>query len=264
MMKPERGGRTPTPGRRLSDAEHHRHHRGRDDDRTGNIELPIGRLSLIRGQQFRRNRQHDIDEKIPSPVEELGEHTAEQRSDRATRGGHDAPGRERDVTPMPFGVGDEHDRQRRRCEQRTRATLDRASGDEHAVRDGEAGHQRSKPEDDHGDDEPPPLLRPNRSARRPPSSRKPPNTSVYAVTTHWRFSGLRPKELWIEGSATFTIVVSRITMNCASATRTRTPYPPIRRVAVDDIGIDSERAGPYPAGCGRDGSAGPCQRSAAR
>jgi len=65
-------------------------------------------------------------------------------------------------------------------------------------------------------------LRPSRSPARPPSSRKPPNTSVYALTTHWRFASVMPRSFWIEGSATFTTVASSTTMNCAKQIRTRT------------------------------------------
>src|SRR4051812_37827732 len=56
--------------------------------------------------------------------------------------------------------------------------------------------------------------RPTRSATRPPSRRKPPNISAYALTTHCRFSCEKPRSAWIEGSATFTIAMSRTTMNC--------------------------------------------------
>src|SRR3954451_6426743 len=65
-------------------------------------------------------------------------------------------------------------------------------------------------------------LRPRRSPARPPSKRKPPNTSVYALTIHWRLASESPRSFWIDGSATFTIVASRTTMNCARQTRTRT------------------------------------------
>ena len=67
-------------------------------------------------------------------------------------------------------------------------------------------------------------LRPTRSPARPPSSRKPPKTSVYALTIHCRSASDIPRSSWIEGSATFTIVASRITMNCAMQTRTRTSH----------------------------------------
>src|SRR5439155_17984868 len=57
--------------------------------------------------------------------------------------------------------------------------------------------------------------RPSRSAKRPPSSRTPPNRIAYAEITHWRFVCENPRSDLIEGSATFTIATSRMTMNCA-------------------------------------------------
>ena len=64
-------------------------------------------------------------------------------------------------------------------------------------------------------------LRPSKSPARPPSRRKPPNTSVYALTIHWRLASLKPRSFWIDGRATFTIVASSTTMNCARQMRTR-------------------------------------------
>ena len=52
--------------------------------------------------------------------------------------------------------------------------------------------------------------RPSRSASRPPRSRKPPNASVYALNTHDRSAGAKPRSPPTEGSATFTIAASRI------------------------------------------------------
>ena len=66
--------------------------------------------------------------------------------------------------------------------------------------------------------------RPSRSARRPPSSRKPPNISVYAFRTHERLCSEKPTSSLIVGSATLTTVASRTTMNCATATSTRTAF----------------------------------------
>ena len=65
-------------------------------------------------------------------------------------------------------------------------------------------------------------LRPSRSPARPPSSRKPPKNSVYELMIHCRLASLSPRSFWIDGSATFTIVASRMTMNCATQIRTRT------------------------------------------
>ena len=56
-------------------------------------------------------------------------------------------------------------------------------------------------------------LRPRRSAERPPRSRNPPKKSAYALITHCRFSWENPRSTWIDGSATFTMAMSRTTMN---------------------------------------------------
>ena len=65
---------------------------------------------------------------------------------------------------------------------------------------------------------------PMRSPARPPSSRKPPKTSVYEFTIHCRSASDISRSSWIDGSATFTIVASRMTMNCAMQTSTSTSH----------------------------------------
>src|SRR5215211_180452 len=64
--------------------------------------------------------------------------------------------------------------------------------------------------------------RPARSASRPPSSMSPPVKSRYALTTHCSWPLAKPRSSPMLGSATFTTVASRMTMNCARAMRTRT------------------------------------------
>src|SRR3954453_12404968 len=61
--------------------------------------------------------------------------------------------------------------------------------------------------------------RPTMSAARPPTSSRPPLQSTYAVTTHWRSAGAKPSPAPIEGSATFTNVMSSTTINGATASR---------------------------------------------
>jgi hypothetical protein len=61
---------------------------------------------------------------------------------------------------------------------------------------------------------------PKRSPSRPPRRRKPPNVSRYAFTTHASDSSEKPRSSRIEGSATFTIVVSR-TIISVPAQRTK-------------------------------------------
>lgn len=64
--------------------------------------------------------------------------------------------------------------------------------------------------------------RPNRSPARPPKMMSPPKASVYAVMTQCRSVRAKPTSAWIEGRATFTTVMSRMSMNCAAHSRTRT------------------------------------------
>ncbi len=67
---------------------------------------------------------------------------------------------------------------------------------------------------------------PKMSATRPESIKKPANTIAYASTTHCRSADEKRRLSWIDGSATFTIERSRITMNCAmQQTPSRRPLP---------------------------------------
>ena len=51
-------------------------------------------------------------------------------------------------------------------------------------------------------------LRPNRSPTRPASNSSPPKAIKYALTTHASPDCEKPRSTWIDGSATFTIVMS--------------------------------------------------------
>ena len=68
--------------------------------------------------------------------------------------------------------------------------------------------------------------RPSRSAARPPSRSRPPKVRAYALTTHCRFVAEKPRSVWIDGRATFTIATSRMTMKNAVQ---RTARPSQRR-----------------------------------
>ena len=58
-------------------------------------------------------------------------------------------------------------------------------------------------------------LRPIRSPALPPEEEKAAEDERYELTTHCRSASAMFRLVWIEGSATFTIVASRMTMNCA-------------------------------------------------
>ena len=96
--------------------------------------------------------------------------------------------------------------------------------------------------------------RPRRSAERPPSRRNPPKTSAYALITHWRFSCEKPRSVWIDGRATFTIAMSSTTMNCvaqrsASASHLRLDEasmcqsPFVLSASIDRASLPPERLG---------------------
>ena len=61
--------------------------------------------------------------------------------------------------------------------------------------------------------------RPSRSAARPPRMSRPPNEMAYPVTIHCTASGGMCSSRSIEGSATFTMLKSRTTMNAATRMR---------------------------------------------
>src|SRR5207237_3006231 len=50
-----------------------------------------------------------------------------------------------------------------------------------------------------------------------------PNVNAYPFTTQAMPLMLKPSPLWIDGSATFTIVVSRTTISCTAASSTNAP-----------------------------------------
>ena len=76
--------------------------------------------------------------------------------------------------------------------------------------------------------------RPARSPIVPATRISAASTTTYALTTHCRFAAVTPSSDWIEGSATFTIVTSSSSMNCATH---------------DAASVPSRRAGVSPATC---------------
>ena len=106
-------------------------------------------------------------------------------------------------------------------ETRRAETLQAAADDRHVAPARRRRAARRGEQDNPGEED---ALRPARSPARPPRRRKPPNISVYAFTTHCRSASVISRSLWIVGSATLTIVASRMTMNCARQTSTRTSH----------------------------------------
>lgn len=82
-------------------------------------------------------------------------------------------------------------------------------------------------------------LLPIKSPRRPASSNRPPNAIMYALTTQARLDCEKPRSLWIDGSATFTTVLSSTIINMPTQRTTRE----IQRTSrVDEVGADTFRA----------------------
>ena len=77
--------------------------------------------------------------------------------------------------------------------------------------------------------------RPSRSPDLPPSSSSPPNTRVYAFTTHSRLLSEKPSAVWMCGRATFTMVPSSTTMSWAVAMTASAR--PSRRVGAPELGV---------------------------
>src|SRR5439155_21606713 len=59
------------------------------------------------------------------------------------------------------------------------------------------------------------VRRPKMSTMRPPVTSSTANVSVYAFTVHSSDERLAPRSFWIDGSATFTTVLSSMIMNSA-------------------------------------------------
>src|SRR4051794_36535161 len=57
--------------------------------------------------------------------------------------------------------------------------------------------------------------RPKMSPSLPPVTSRTAKLSVYALTVHSRLERLAPRSFWIDGSATFTTVLSSMIMNSA-------------------------------------------------
>ena len=69
---------------------------------------------------------------------------------------------------------------------------------------------------------------PSRSASLPPSSRNPPKDTAYPLTSHCSVVVAMCSPVWMEGSATLTMVKSSTTMNCAMASTISRGVPTTR------------------------------------
>src|SRR5262249_25257559 len=140
------------------------------------------------------------------PVEHGGEHAAEQHADASAAGGDEAEDAHR-LRALGL-LREERHRQREPDggDDRAAEALDGARADQEPLRRRKPARERREGEQRDAAEEEAPV--PNRSPRRPPSSRKPPKVRRYALTTHASDVSVKPRSVRIDGSATFTIVVS--------------------------------------------------------
>ena len=184
-----------------------------------------------RGSRSRRSarrrspsdRHRHVDEEDPLPAGAVDQHAAGDDAERAADAGQRAPDAERDVA-LTAG-GERHraaararraraarrrrpgSRARRSASPRSRRTRRRAKRRRTARgRPGTAGGGRAG----------------RWRARRAGAGRR--RRACSALTTHWRPSAENPRSVWIAGRATFTIVTSRTTMNCATASTARASH----------------------------------------
>src|SRR4051812_1233147 len=88
--------------------------------------------------------------------------------------------------------------------------------------------------------------RPKMSPSRPPVTSSTAKDSVYALTVHSRLERLAPRSFWIDGSATFTTVLSSMIMNRAkhmAASGHHLRLPSWRRMRSGTGGVLSGDAG---------------------
>ena len=103
----------------------------------------------------RDRRKDEVDVHAVAPAERLGEHAAEDQSDRGPAAGDRAPDPERLVALARVSEGGRHQRQRGRRKQRRECALERARGGEHPERlGGPADGGRGREPGQAGDERP--------------------------------------------------------------------------------------------------------------
>ena len=119
--------------------------------------MPSTRLSATsrRTSKSATARDRRVDEEDPLPADVLGEHAAEKNADGGARAGDRAEDAERLVALRSLRERDERDREDRGREDRAAGALQRARGDQHPVRVGEAAEEREDSEEGEPDHEEP-------------------------------------------------------------------------------------------------------------
>ena len=128
------------------------HERGRDRDRAPDVEPRLARRAAGGGEEDDaegedRDSDRDVDEEDPVPGQEIREDPAEEHADGASAGRDEAEDAHRLRAVSGFGE-ESHDQRERDCrDDRAAEALDRARGDEQALRGGEPACERGDREE---------------------------------------------------------------------------------------------------------------------
>ena len=170
-----------------------------------------------------RDPDRDVDEEDPRPGEEVGEDAAEQQADGAAARGDRAPDAHRLRPLLALREGRRHDRERGRRDERGAEALEPAREDQELGRGREPVQERGDGEDDDaGEEEPLPAEQVAGAAAEEQEAAE--DQRVRVDDPLQLASASCPGPSGSTGSATFTTVASRMTMNCARQTRTRTSH----------------------------------------
>ena len=174
-----------------------------------------------------RNEEHergdadgDVDEEDPWPGEELREHPAENQADGGAADRDRCPDSQRPRAFLALGERRGDDRKCGRRDQCGAETLERTRTDEHALTRGKSVEERRAREDYEPDQED--SLPAKQVAGAAAEQQKAAEHEGIGVDDPLQVAPERWRSLWIDGSATFTIVASSTTMNCATQIRTKT------------------------------------------
>ena len=156
----ERLGRAPAVLVAVHDRVHGQHQRRRHGHRAGHVEPAAARLAAAAGQEPQREQHHgnadrQVDEEDPVPVEDVGEHAAEQDADRAAARGDEAEHAHRLGAVGRLGEEIHHERERHGRGDRAAHALHRTRGDQELLRGRQAAGQRGDGEQrDAGQEQP--------------------------------------------------------------------------------------------------------------
>ena len=219
-------GRAPAERVGADDAEDDRGQAAADQDGAGEVEARAPR-SAGRGDRDQPpageddgDPDRDVEDEDRRPVEGLGEDAAEQGAGRAADPAHRRPEPERPVALGALGEGGGDDRQAGGGDHRGAEALQRAGADQQALAVGDGADQRGDGEEADADEEDP---APRQQVAGAAAEHQEAGEGERVGVDDPLQAGVREVRArsWIEGSATLTIEMSRMTMNCARQTTIR-------------------------------------------